>query len=359
MKDTHEARTIRSAALPPPIPTAATRRRPSIPPPIPPRALRGSRDLSVRSVDDGSIDVDVDLTPSFEKVAPLALASVEIAPDLFARDDATPLPRPYIEDDDELFFNVVHTQHERTSNIRQGLATFRLVKLGIAAVLAGGLSAMAVIMLRGDDKATPVQSMSVEPLAQPAIEPLAPPAQQQQPAAPAPVVTSAPLRQLTVTSQPAGATITIVDDGVASVVGETPLSVSIEPERDFDIVLTLAGHRTQLTHLDRHAHELAIALAPSQDTSSGQTRKRVAAAPQATTATSGEGILMVSTKPPCEIAIDGVATMLTTPQRAIKLRTGKHKVTLFNLSRNIDETFEVVVSAHKPTKLIRDFMPAQ
>jgi hypothetical protein len=65
---------------------------------------------------------------------------------------------------------------------------------------------------------------------------------------------------------------------------------------------------------------------------------------------------MVSSKPPCEIAIDGVATVLTTPQRAIKLKPGKHKVTLFNLSRKIDATYEVVIESRRPTKLIRDFM---
>jgi hypothetical protein len=33
--------------------------------------------------------------------------------------------------------------------------------------------------------------------------------------------------------------------------------------------------------------------------------------------------------------------------------------TLLNGSHNIDATFEVVVDARKPTKLIRDFMPAE
>lgn len=66
---------------------------------------------------------------------------------------------------------------------------------------------------------------------------------------------------------------------------------------------------------------------------------------------------MVSSKPPCEIAIDGVATMLTTPQRAIKLKPGKHKVTLFNTSQAIEVTYTVDIQANKPTKLIRDLMP--
>ena len=64
---------------------------------------------------------------------------------------------------------------------------------------------------------------------------------------------------------------------------------------------------------------------------------------------------MVSSKPPCEIVIDGVATVLMTPQRALKLPAGKHKVTLFNLTYNIDTTIEIVIEAKKATKLIRDF----
>ena len=66
---------------------------------------------------------------------------------------------------------------------------------------------------------------------------------------------------------------------------------------------------------------------------------------------------MVSTKPPCEIVIDGVATMLTTPQRSIKLRPGKHKVTLLNDSLKIEAEFPVTIEPGKPTKLLRDLMP--
>jgi hypothetical protein len=64
---------------------------------------------------------------------------------------------------------------------------------------------------------------------------------------------------------------------------------------------------------------------------------------------------MVSTKPPTEIAIDGVATVLMTPQRALALTPGRHKLTLFDLRSDITVTIEIVIEAGKTTKIIRDF----
>jgi hypothetical protein len=66
---------------------------------------------------------------------------------------------------------------------------------------------------------------------------------------------------------------------------------------------------------------------------------------------------MVSTKPPCDIVIDGVATVLTTPQRALKLPAGKHELTLFNLRFGTEVTLPIVIEARKTTKVIRDLMP--
>jgi len=74
------------------------------------------------------------------------------------------------------------------------------------------------------------------------------------------------------------------------------------------------------------------------------------------TAPSGAGTLMVSSKPPCEIVIDGKPTGLTTPQRAIQLAPGAHKVTFVNAGESINKTVAVVINADKPTKLIQDLM---
>ncbi|TMQ21968.1 MAG: hypothetical protein E6J91_01860, partial [Deltaproteobacteria bacterium] len=43
-----------------------------------------------------------------------------------------------------------------------------------------------------------------------------------------------------------------------------------------------------------------------------------------------QGILVLGSKPPCDITIDGIATNLHTPQKEIKLAVGKHRVTLTN-----------------------------
>jgi hypothetical protein len=70
----------------------------------------------------------------------------------------------------------------------------------------------------------------------------------------------------------------------------------------------------------------------------------------------GEGTLMVSSKPPCEIYIDGKATGLTTPQKSIALSAGSHKITFVNAAENIKKTVSVSITADKPTKLIQDLM---
>lgn len=72
-----------------------------------------------------------------------------------------------------------------------------------------------------------------------------------------------------------------------------------------------------------------------------------------------DGTLMVSSKPPCDIVIDGVATVLTTPQRSLKLPAGKHTLTLFNLRLGVDVTLPIVIEARKTTKVIRNLMPGQ
>jgi hypothetical protein len=71
----------------------------------------------------------------------------------------------------------------------------------------------------------------------------------------------------------------------------------------------------------------------------------------------GSGTLMVSSKPPCEIFIDGNDSGLKTPQRAMSLPAGVHKVTFSNTDENITKTVAVKITADQTTKLIQDLMP--
>ena len=68
------------------------------------------------------------------------------------------------------------------------------------------------------------------------------------------------------------------------------------------------------------------------------------------------GVLMISSKPPCEILIDGKPTGLMTPQRALPLSAGAHKVTLINTTEKIKKTLSIQITADQPTKVIQDLM---
>jgi hypothetical protein len=65
---------------------------------------------------------------------------------------------------------------------------------------------------------------------------------------------------------------------------------------------------------------------------------------------------MISSKPPCEIVIDGRATGLTTPQRAISLSAGSHRITLRNGEKSIRKTLTVQIAANATEKVIEDLM---
>jgi hypothetical protein len=181
-------------------------------------------------------------------------------------------------------------------------------------------------------------------------------------------------------SSPAGATVTLLDDGKALLLGSTPVTASLNPTRTYQLLFVLDGHPARVASLDPSAtNRLAVALdppapskklaptpTPSKSAAKSRhhhhTRKSApvaavdapAAAPEP--ADAGTGVLMVSSKPPCEIVVDGKPTHLTTPQRSIPLSPGRHKVTLVNSHLNIDKTFAVRIAANESTKLIRDLL---
>ena len=82
---------------------------------------------------------------------------------------------------------------------------------------------------------------------------------------------------------------------------------------------------------------------PGADDAAGEPRAR------------GQGVLVLGSKPPCDIAIDGSTTGLHTPQKEIKLPVGRHRITLTNGEFGINETFTVDIKADVPEKLIKDY----
>ena len=64
---------------------------------------------------------------------------------------------------------------------------------------------------------------------------------------------------------------------------------------------------------------------------------------------------MLGSKPSCDIYVDGSNTGLHTPQRAMKLSAGKHRITLINNEFGIKETFVVDIKADGTEKAIKDY----
>jgi hypothetical protein len=67
-----------------------------------------------------------------------------------------------------------------------------------------------------------------------------------------------------------------------------------------------------------------------------------------------DGTLLISSKPACDIVIDGKETGLRTPQRGIKLKPGKHQVVLVNRDFGIKKKLTVKIASGRSTKVVKD-----
>ncbi|MBL0220543.1 MAG: hypothetical protein IPQ07_42575 [Myxococcales bacterium] len=202
-------------------------------------------------------------------------------------------------------------------------------------------------------------------------------------------------------SNPAGATVMLVDRGKTTFLGTTPISTAVDGARQYDLVFTYKDRPTHLEHLDprttsklsvklerstKPATEVAAPVAPKAAPAKAvpakletteppaaevakpkaekavvapkaeKAEKAVVAPVPAKAPAGGEGVLMISSKPPCEIFIDGKATGLMTPQRSLPLPAGAHKVTLVNTAEKIKKTLSIQITADQPTKVIQDLM---
>ena len=66
------------------------------------------------------------------------------------------------------------------------------------------------------------------------------------------------------------------------------------------------------------------------------------------------GTLRIVATPNCNIWVDGKPTGLRTPQVAIKLSAGRHKVTLANDEHGLKYTFPVTIKANQIDTEIKD-----
>ncbi len=391
----------RFAALPPPLPQRANRgstappigfpivrRDPTLPPPIPLRAtgaiatppLPMPMAASVVAVPGFDVDVSMDENDVDTDDDPIDLAPV-------VRDT----------DDDNVDFAPPKTRNLAAMiGIGAGVGVVGL----LLAIALGGSSKPAAVA-----KVAPAAHKFTEPvLATPTVTvpaPVAVPAPITVPVAPAPapaiVAVATPPAELAkpatdlaipITSNPVGAIVTLIDDGDATVVGRTPVIAVVDPARSYEIVVAMHGRPTKIQRLvlPRGTTEVTVDLAPAHveqaapapapakhvaelvpapakhvaelvpaPTPRPAKVAKVATAPAPVAAAGDTGTLMVSSKPPCNIAIDGKVTKMVTPQRAIALSPGPHSITLTNAQQKIAKTVAVRITAKQPTKLIQDF----
>ncbi len=172
------------------------------------------------------------------------------------------------------------------------------------------------------------------------------------------------------TSEPPGAVVTLLTDGVPVALGAAPVTHPLDPRKRYEVTFDKPGYVTvtkpvaisgrpqeSVTAVLERATARSVASAPRRASNPiPPTAPAVEVPTEAPRAASAKGTLLISAKPPCAIYIDGKNTGLKTPQRDIKLSAGNHRITLVNEEHGIKESFSVGIEAGEQTKSIKDFM---
>jgi serine/threonine protein kinase len=163
-------------------------------------------------------------------------------------------------------------------------------------------------------------------------------------------------------STPPGATVSLIVDGKRQALGPSPAKAPLDPRSSYQVLFEKPGYVSvnrpiQISgRLDEHVTvtlERVGAAAPAAPVADSRPRRST---PEPVAAEArGQGILVLGSKPPCEILVDGSSTGLRTPQKEIKLPAGRHRITLVNTEFNIRETFSVDIKADAPEKMIKDY----
>jgi len=192
---------------------------------------------------------------------------------------------------------------------------------------------------------TPVEqtaTLEAEPVVTPIVEPIASEPEVAPAVEPTPAVAK---KTATASAKPARRDVsTARDDGA----DEPSEQTAAEPTR---------------SRTERAAHDEPTPAVATSPTGAKKTAKAAApagavaekSAPEKSAPAAAQaGVLMLGSKPPCAIHIDGRDTGLTTPQRSIELTAGSHKVSLVNDAFNIRAEFSVEIASGEKTRVIKD-----
>jgi len=197
-------------------------------------------------------------------------------------------------------------------------------------------------------------------------------------------------------SDPPGARVTLVSNGNRVTLGRSPIESKLDPRQRYEVVFKKDNYVTVTRPVEiSGGTEVSVAVSlertRTNDSDATSSRPRVAspgktvvvrkadkvdtASPprvekaddppprdtpdkgkdkDSDSSSGGFGTLMLGAKPPCKIYIDGRNTGKRTPQRAIRLKAGRHRITLVNNEFGIKETFTVKIKANDTTRAIKN-----
>ncbi len=174
-------------------------------------------------------------------------------------------------------------------------------------------------------------------------------------------------------SDPEGATVTLVRGSQRRNVGRTPTSADVDLTGDgaWTVEMALAGHEPFSRELEPEAGEAelefeatltrrAVAVAPHRPRNPHPTgpveRPEMNEPDMSAGSGGGEGTLRVNTRPWSQVFVDG-RLIGNTPQMNISLPSGSHRLTLVNSDFNIRETVNVQIRAGQVTTKIVTLTP--
>jgi hypothetical protein len=249
---------------------------------------------------------------------------------------------------------------------------------------------------RGSSAAAVTPSPATVALAAEAATPPAP-----TPTIVAPIVTPADtaapkLVDVRLESAPAGASATLLSNGVSTPLGTTPVDTSIDPTKQYDVVFALAGKPSQVEHFDpsktqhvqvvfadapavadakpakpshhsKHAQAARVATAataPARSTKSSKASKSMPSlatpdfgdspaptkASASNAADGGNGSLAITSSAPAAILLDDANTGFMTPH-TLSVPAGHHNIRLIAATAHVNKLVQVDVSAHKTTRI--------
>jgi hypothetical protein len=184
-------------------------------------------------------------------------------------------------------------------------------------------------------------------------------------------------------STPPGATVSLIIDGKRQAVGPSPTRAPLDPRSGYQVLFEKPGYRSVnrpiafsgaleehiVVELEKVSAQAPTPPSPPPRPAPSEPRPRrtggAGTEPSGSSESASDdagdararaqGVLVLGSKPPCDIAIDGGTTGLHTPQKEIKLPVGRHRITLTNAEFGINETFTVDIKADAPEKLIKDY----